>query len=114
MDHSVLNLEIQTFDFRMDAETFQLTNSLSASRAARSGQISTNWAVFPWRVSWFSNDDVDKVRLTFFLQPLFLNNFPQIQISLQMSLLFGSLVDPFLVSPLPGLAFAHLEALIII
>ena len=37
MDQSVLNLEIQTFDFRMNAETFQLTNSLSAARAARSG-----------------------------------------------------------------------------
>lgn len=74
-ESSILQLEIQTFDFRVNPEALQLADALSTTRTARPRQVSADRTVFMRRVAWPAHFDVTKVRLSLFLQTLLLYYF---------------------------------------
>lgn len=113
-NESVLNLEVEAFDFRVDSETFELADPFSTSGTTGSWQITTDRAILARGISRSSYFDVHEVRLSFLLETFLLDDFSEIKIPLQVAFLFGSFVDPLLVLPLSGFAFANLEALVVI
>lgn len=91
-----------------------MANTFSTAGTARTREVAADRAVLTRRVPWPAHSYVAEIRLSLLLQPLFLDNLAQIEITLEVPLLLSSLVDALLVFMLARLSFSHLEPLIVI
>lgn len=77
-------------------------------------EITTDRAVFPRGILGPSYYNIDEVGFLFHLQPLLLDDLPQVQVPLQMVFLLGSLIDSFLVLSSAGLPIGDLESIVVV